>query len=468
MKSVTELELKLANELEKKAYERVRSHPDRPDAYRALARLLQRNADPARAERVLLLAESLFPADRLTREKLSEYYEETKQIPRAIAVCRRLLKRGDSWTAYIRLSRIYKNQGDPEASVALLQSIPEGHPFKERTYPVLFNLLFVMNDHKRGIKNLKEAIRVCGPCHRFVKDLGRLQMKAGKKAEAIALLRRALADQPDDLDTVKLIGLAHLDLGEYDQARGRFREILEKDPDSYQAMIQLAELCLHEHKLEEAKEWLDRIKAVQKKKGEPWDSRSKLALGEYWVKKEEPGKAIPITLEGIKETPFYYPMELVHAYSVLEEACREVKDECRTKLCAEIRAAISKDPDVFSALIALADKLKKKNELLLAKEVLEHLLLTFPGNALVLVELAEAQFRRGMFESAVQIARSASLAPAGSFARDKARALKLLSGVCRKMGDEAAAENYARQARETEPAPAERITTKDTKDTKIE
>jgi hypothetical protein len=46
--------------------------------------------------------------------------------------------------------------------------------------------------------------------------------------------------------------------------------------------------------------------------------------------------------------------------------------------------------------------------------------------------------------------------------------LELLSGVCRKMGDEEAAENYARQARETEPAPAERITTKNTKDTKIE
>jgi tetratricopeptide (TPR) repeat protein len=448
MKDISQLGLKLESDPEKTAYQKVLSHPDRPDGYRALARLLKKGADRERAEAVLSLAESLFPDDRLTLEELSVHCEETGRTDRAVELCRRLIERGDSWAAYTQLARIHKNRGDPAAAVALLQSVPEGHPFKVRTYPVLFALLFVMNDHRRGIQNLEEAIRVCGPSHRLVKDLGRLQMKMGRKQEAIASLARALEYQPDDLDAVKLIGLAHLDVGEYDQARARFREILARQPDSFQAMIQLAELCLHEHKLEEAKEWLDRIRAVQERKGCPADSRSKLALGEYWVKKGEPSRAIPITLEGIRETPFYYPMELRHAYSVLEEACRGVRDDCRTQLCSEIRAALARDPDVFSALTRLAGQLKEKGSLLQAKEILEHLLLTFPGNALILVELAETQFRRGMFESAVQIARAAARAPAGSFARDRARALKLLSVVHRQMGDEASAAECERQARE--------------------
>lgn len=446
MKDIASLGLALDTDAERAAFDRVRSRPDRPDGYRALARLLKKGSDPRRAEQVFLLAESLFPEDRLTLEEVSEHCEETGQLDRAAEICRRLVERGDSWVAYTRLSRICKNRGDPEAAVALLQAVPEGHPFKARTYPALFTLFFVMNDHARGIRNLEEAIRVCGPGHRFVKDLGRLYLKAGRKAEAIRELVRSLEYQPDDLDTVKLIGLAHLDLGEYALARGRFREILDRDPDSYQAMIQLAELSLHEHKLEEAKEWLDRIRAIQERKGEPLDSRSKLARGEYWVKRGDPEKALPITMEGIRETPFYYPLELRHAYSVLEEACRGVRDECQTKLCAEIRFALNANPDVFSALIALANRLKKRNELLQAKEVLERLLLTFPGNALALVELAETQFQRGVFESAVQIAQAAARAPAGSFARDRARAFQLLAAVHRKLGDDSAAAECERQA----------------------
>ncbi len=80
-----------------------------------------------------------------------------------------------------------------------------------------------------------------------------------------------------------------------------------------------------------------------------------------------------------------------------------------------------------------------------AKEVLEQLLIPFPGNILTLLNLAEAQFRRGMTQSAIQLARAAAAGDEGSFARDKITAMKLLVRISRAGGMDAAARDYERR-----------------------
>jgi tetratricopeptide (TPR) repeat protein len=446
MKIIEDLRLKLTTGKEKEVYQRILHRPTLTEPYKFLARLLEKEGDLVQAEAVLRLARSRFPGDRLVREQLADLYEKMKKKARAIDIYRELIREGKSWSAYTRLVRIYKNSGKLEEAVKLLQRVPSSSPFKERTYPALFNLFFVMGDHRRGIRNLEEAIRRFGPNHRYVKDLGRLHMKAGLKREAIGYLRRSLKYQRDDLDAVKWIGLAYLDLGEYGMARRTFLRILEEDPGSYQAMIQLAELCLLQERLDEAKKWLDGIRRIQKRKGEPWDSRSKLAMGEYYLKKGSYRKAVEMTRDGLSETPFYYPMELVHAHSLLKEAYRELGDEFRADLHGLIQQALAENPDPFSALMGLARSLEKKKDLALAKEVLEQLLVTFPGNILILVNLAEAQFERGMTESAVHLARAAQAASAGSFLQDKIKALELLARISRAKGEAGAARVYERQA----------------------
>ncbi len=448
MKTIEDLRLKLKTAKEKEVYQRIIHRPILPEPYKFLARLFEKEGDRIQAEAVLRLARSRFPKDRLIREQLADLYEKMKKTARAIDIYKELIREGKSWSAYTRLVRIYKNAGKCEEAIKLLQGIPSRSPFKERTYPALFNLFFVIGDHRRGIRNLEEAVRKFGPNHRYIKDLGRLHMKAGRKREAIGFLRQSLKYQRDDLDAVKWIGLAYLDLGEYGMARRTFLGILKEEPDSYQAMIQLAELCLLQDRLDEAKKWLDSILRIQKRKGEPWDSRSKLAMGEYYLKKGNYKKAVEMTRDGLGETPFYYPMELVHAHSILKEAYRELGDEFKTNLHSLVQQAMTENPDPFSALMDLARSLEKKKELALAKEVLEQLLVTFPGNILILINLAEAQFERGMTESAVRLARAAQSASAGSFVQDKVKALLLLARISRAKGEAGAARVYERQAEE--------------------
>lgn len=445
MKSIKDLSLKLTTPKQKEIYERIVLQPSRVESYKHLARLFAREGNLDSSEKVLRLALNFAPKDRLTREQLAGLYEEMGRPARSEDVYRQLIKEGQSWSAYVRLARIMKQRGDVEGAVAVYKSVPSRSPFKERTFIPLYDLFFLMGDHKRGINNIKQAIKFSGPDHRLLKKLGRLYMKDGRKQDGITYLKQALRYKRDDLDTIKLIGLANLDLGNYGIARNWFNKILERDPESYQAHIELAELALRQGRIEEAKKWLDKIIRVQKKKGEPWDSRSKLAMGEYHLRKGDFKKALELASDGLTETPFYYPLELIHAHGILAEGYRVLNDEFKAEVHSKIEKALRDNSDVFNAFIDLAHNLEKENKLAEAKEVLEQLLITFPGNILTLLNLAEAQFRRGMTQSAVQLARAAAAGDAGSFIKDKAKALELLIKVSKSAGQAGAARDYERQ-----------------------
>ncbi len=421
MKKITELKLQLKTPKQREVLAGISLQPSRIEGYKHLARLLAREGDLGGAEQVLRLALSLFPKDRLVREQLAGVYEEMKRPNRAAEIYRQLIKEGESWPSYIRLARILRKKGDFEGAVAVFKSISSQSPFKERTFQPLYDLLFLMGTHKRGIQNAKDAIRLLGPSHQWIKKLGRLYMKDGNKAEGINYLKRALRFHPDDLDTIKLVGLANLDLGNSGIARDWFNKILAKDPDSYQAHIELAELALRLGKLDEAKKWVDAIRRVQKRKGEPWDSRSKLALAEYYLRKEDYKKAVELAADGLTETPFYYPMELVHAHGILGKGYQALGDEFKAAVHSRIEKALLKNPDAFNAFIDLARAMEKEKKLAEAKEVLEQLLITFPGNTLTLLNLAEAQFRRGMTKSAVQLARAAAEGEGGASSRIRSK-----------------------------------------------
>ncbi|MFH1039443.1 MAG: tetratricopeptide repeat protein [PVC group bacterium] len=445
MKTITDLKLRLKTPKQREVFGRVVLQPSRLEGYRHLARLLAGEGDPRAAEEVLRLALSLSPKDRLAREQLAGIYEETKRSNRAAEIYRQLIKEGESWSSYVRLARILRKKGDFEGAVAVFKSVPYRHLFRERTYAPLYDLFFMMGAHKRGIQSAKDALRRCGLSHQWVKKLGRLYMKDGNKAEGINYLKQALRQHPDDLDTIKLIGLANLDLGNYGVAREWFKKILAKDPESYQAHIELAELALRLEKLDEAKKWVDAIRRVQKKKGELWDSRSKLALAEYCLRKEDYQKAVELAVDGLTETPFYYPLELVHAHGILGQGYQALDDEFKAEVHSRIEKVLLENPDVFNAFFALARQLKKEGKLAEAKEVLEQLLITFPGNTLTLLNLAEAQFRRGMTQSAVQLARAAAGGEGGRFIQDQVKALKLLIQISKAGGMEGAARDYERR-----------------------
>jgi tetratricopeptide (TPR) repeat protein len=412
----------------KEAYACIKERPRCREYYFRLARLCVKSERLDDAEKVLRAALRACPGDRLVQEQLAQLYMDKGATAKAIDLFKRLIGKfpTESWTSYLRLARVYKEAGDFERAITVFSSIPADNPLRERAQDNLFTLYFIINDHDRGIKNLREAIRRFGANHRRTKDLGRLYMKKGKKRDAIKWLREALKFDPDDDDARILIGLAYVDAGEYANARKTFKRILKHKKDSYPALINLAELDLRQNKLEDAKKIIMKIR-----RRDPYDSRSKLGLGEYWLKKGKPKKAIPITEEGLKETPFYYPLELVRAHDILGKAYAEAGDELKARVHGEVRKRLSAGQEPYSAMLQLAKDFASRGNAEFAEEILKELLETFPGNTLALVRMAEARFSRGMADGAIELCREALKAEDKKFLKDRIAAHRLLARIYR-------------------------------------
>jgi tetratricopeptide (TPR) repeat protein len=430
MVRIKDLKVKLDSEEKREVYKRIQRQPANRDYYARLSRICIRDKNLEDAERVLRFGLRACPSDRHLQELLAQVYIDMGKRARAVDHLKYLIRKfpEESWTSYMRLARLYREQGELEKSVEVFESIAPDNPLRERSHDYLYTLFFIMQDHDRGIENLKEASRRFGVNHRRTKDLGRLYMKKGNKKQAIKWLKKALEFDPDDLDARILIGLAYLDAGEYANARRTFHKVLQLKRGSYPALINLAELDLLQGRLEEAKKILMRIH-----RRDPFDSRHKLGLGEYWLGKGRPKKAIPFAEKGLSETPFYYPLELVRAHDILQRAYAAQGDTSRASVHEEIRKRLSKGADPFNVMLGLAKEYRKAGESELAGEVLNQLLTTFPGNALALVEMAQAQFARGMAEKAIDLCARALEDTEGRFIKDRIEALKLMARIYRDM-----------------------------------
>lgn len=428
MAKVSQLKVRLDSEEKREVYEKIKHKPQNRDYYERLARLCEKGNNIEDAERVLRFGLLVCPKDRHLKEQLAHLYMTNGDEARAVDILKQLIRKHpvESWSSYLRLGRIYKERGEMEKAVAVFQSIDPKSPLKERSHENLYTLFFIMQDHDRGIKSLREVIRRFGENHRRTKDLGRLYMKKGNKIQAIKWLKKSLKYEPDDMDARIFIGLAYLDAGEYGNARRTFKRVLKLKRGSYPALINLAELSLLQGRLAEAKKIL-----MQIRRKDPTDSRSKVGLGEYWLKKGKPEKAIPITEKGLGETPFYYPMELVRAHAILGEAYGRLGNNKMEIVHKAISKRLALGADPFDAMMGLRKIYRKEGKFDLAEEVLNQILATFPGNALVLLEMARAQFDRGMAGKAIALCQEALKEKEEKFIRDRIEALKLLARIYR-------------------------------------
>lgn len=447
MIEVKKLQIALDTEEKIDTVEKIKLKPKNKDYYARLARLCAKEGNLKDAEKALKFGLSAIPSDRRLMEQLAQLYVDMGKTRQAIDVLNSVLRRypTESWSAYGKLARLYKKQGEFEKAVQVFESIGPDNPFRERAFASLFILFFVMQDHTRGIKNLKQAIKEFGVNHRRAKDLGRLYMKKNNKKQAVKWLKKALQHKPDDMDARILIGLAYFDAKEYRNARMTFNKVLKLKRGSYPALINLAELSLLQGRLEEAKKILLKIR-----RKDPWDSRHKVGLGEYWLKKERPKIALRYAEQGLKETPFYYPLELVRAHDIVGKACAALGNETRATVHEAIRSKLAAGVDPFDAMMELAKQYQKEKKPALAEEVLGQLLATFPGNALALVEMAQARFSRGMAESAVDLCREALKDQGSRFVKDRISALNLMAQIYHDLGKHGLARDQEKLAAELE------------------
>ena len=117
----------------------------------------------------------------------------------------------------------------------------------------------LLADTYREVGRLADAARACEALLRLAPDdpwayhtLGTLRLQNKEPVTAVALLRRALDLNPDDVTSLSNLGIAYTALGLAEDARATFEMVLRRDPDRVPALEHLALLELEQERWAEA------------------------------------------------------------------------------------------------------------------------------------------------------------------------------------------------------------------------
>ena len=80
-----------------------------------------------------------------------------------------------------------------------------------------------------------------------------------RDVEAVGLLKRVLEREPDNLHAQYLLAIQHAQLGLYERAEQRLREVLTAAPQFVVARFQLAQLLVMRGTVKDAREWLQPV-----------------------------------------------------------------------------------------------------------------------------------------------------------------------------------------------------------------
>lgn len=348
---------------------------------------MRQDADYESASALLRAALVLHPGDRDVQAHLARTYCEAGDIPRAIGLCRRLIRLNPADPSpYEKIDRICRDHGMIEEAVKLYRAIPAGCALKERSHERLhFLLVEKLRDFPRGIANLRAAIARFGPSYRRCKDLGRLYAKGQEWRRAARCYEAALDLKSDDADLVGMLGWALAESGDLSGAEKCFRKV----SDTFQGGASLAELHLRRGRLAEAEKALDAL-------GARYAGNSRVAIGraELALRRGDAAAARTICEEALKRTPPYFAFELAHGHEVLAAACGKLRKKREAAHHAALAKALKGGPDTYTALVALGERAIADGKLEAAERFLERLLELYPGNTRALAGICEIRLRR--------------------------------------------------------------------------
>lgn len=165
-------------------------------------------------------------------------------------------------------------------------------------------------------KELEVALRYLPNDRRVLGTLAALRNKKEKYEEAVTFARRALAINENDPQALNGLGSALRNLGDLAGAREAFEKVLERNPRYVPCIINLAQVCLAEHREEKAAELYERALAIN-----PRQPMALFNLGTYKVSRGQGAEALDYYRRAIEAEPDY-AMAHLHLGMLLLETGR--------------------------------------------------------------------------------------------------------------------------------------------------
>lgn len=271
----------------------LKADPRNADAYLLKGRILGEMGHQEEAVGALEEVVAIRPDDTAAIYYLGRLYDEQKQSDKAIAQFEKIVAMDVNVTeAYLQLGILYSRSKRFDEAQSVLEKAKTNEPDRAEVYLVLgfiysqqelydrastvfseglaihpdhatlhFNLGLTYDKLKqfdRFEKELEEAIRLDPKYAEALNYLGYTYAEKDMKlAEAVGLIKRALAVKPDDGAYVDSLGWAHFKLGQWDDAVRELERAVSLLPDDAVIHEHLGEAYLKKSRRDEAREaWL--------------------------------------------------------------------------------------------------------------------------------------------------------------------------------------------------------------------
>jgi tetratricopeptide (TPR) repeat protein len=427
--SAAQLELEKANAL-------------KPETFEILYNLGQtylRAAEYSKAELALNRALQLKPDSPETLYLLGQVYNDQTRVVDALDVLARAHKLAPQNSDIIfLLARVSMSQNYFEDAIPLLESGLKVAPKRADLHAALGESYFMAGKTEKAIDAFKELIEL-DPAARSYAFLGLSYRHLGRFDEAKKYFEEGLKLDRKNVSCLFNLGFIEERQGDHAAAEAMFQQVLTLNPDFPEALLELANLRTANKKLEQAAELLRRYVKVSR---DPSTGYYKLAMVERSLHQMESAQRDLSVFQTLSKNTSAGPYPYQHLFDYLDN--RSALDEKeRTQLdLTELTAQIQKHPDQPRDLYLLAEanlKLGRVDEarktvaqldeisatdyrtqtgvgVLLARfrlydDAIQHFQSALKANADsddVKFDLADAYFRKGSFQEALDAAQKVS------------------------------------------------------------
>jgi len=242
----------------------IKADPDKL-AYRiSLASLLSQTNQLDKAEQVLREAIEAQPDDAQRYVLLAEFLASQRTREAAIEELNSFLRMNPDMVElrFALVKQLFDGK-QPEEAKKVLEDIAarEGdEPAGLRARAMLAKILASEDpDDPRILTLLEEVLKENPRDNDALMMRGKLAVRNGHYADAIADLRSVLRDQPDSAEVLQLLAAAHLANGDRELARDTMLRAIEANPGNNELRLSLVRLLVQDEKPDEALDQVDEV-----------------------------------------------------------------------------------------------------------------------------------------------------------------------------------------------------------------
>jgi protein O-GlcNAc transferase len=216
----------------------IRSHPDLPAPQRLLGDFYFRKPDFQAAERTYKAILSRWPNDSETWNRLGGLYSAEDRVDDAIAAFNRSVPEPNEYYNLVALHRLHGDLAQFETQIA---TQAQNDPTNERDLLIYGTVLRAVRKTDQAITVFKEALSINDPIHRCpaLNDLALAFLDQRRVGDAMPLLQRCLAIEPQNYSALVNIGEANIELGLYDPARSYLNRAIKARIDGPEAYVDI-------------------------------------------------------------------------------------------------------------------------------------------------------------------------------------------------------------------------------------